>query len=230
MKKGIMPAVYIIAFILGIIPWIIFTKPKVFFTTKSPTGVYTVELTGDKTRPTFPLMSHSVNLNLFKNDESILENVYVYSGDLFDSDFNEAFPENKWENQSILRLGANFTIEENNSNLIVISNKTNRTIKYLKISSGDLFFFFGMPPNSKTEISAPLKSYISAVGEFENGKSIEYKGVNFLDRTESTSLGKTCISAIENSINIEHTIRNGYTGNNNSSSKNPDVPKVANCQ
>ncbi|MBX7172419.1 MAG: hypothetical protein K1X72_15740 [Pyrinomonadaceae bacterium] len=231
MKKAIILGIFIMAFVLGIIAWLFLEKPKVFFTTTSPTGVYTVELIGDKSRPSLPWMNHKVSFNLYKNDNVMVENGYVYSGDLFDSDFAELFPENKWVNQSVFRVGAGLDITDNNQYSMIISNKTNKVIKYLKVGAKEnLFFIFEILPNSKIELLAPLQPYISAIGEFENGQIIKRNGINFIGKPESISLGKTCITIVEDSIKIENTSSAGYTGENNSNHENPDVPKIAQCQ
>lgn len=226
MKKLIIGGIIILTFTVGIAGWLLFDEPKVFLSTKSPTGIYVVELIGDKTRPTFPYMNHFVSFNLFKDGHQIVKNEEVHHGDLFDSDFNELFPEHKWVNDSILRFGLSNYKSENSADSITISNKTNKIIKYLKINADDKIFVFGMLPNSTINLPLPhLRNppYVTAEGEFENGQPIEHKGVNFFGG-EETPL-KYCLSVINNSIRIENTSLTGYTRDHT----NPDVPKVTNC-
>lgn len=184
---------------------------------------------GDKTRPSFPFMNHSVSFNLFKNGQPIVNNTPVYWGDLFDSDFGELFPEHKWVNDSVLRFGFNISKTERSSDSLVISNKTNSVIKYLKIRDGDLFLVLGMQPDSIIKLPVTRQSYIAASGEFENGQPIKYKGVNFFGSEISNPAIQYCLSVVDNSIKIESTASTGYTGNNNSNFENPDVPKVEKC-
>jgi hypothetical protein len=229
MKKRIILGIFFAAFMCGIIVWLLLEQPEVFLPTKSPTGIYEVELAGDKTRPSFPFMGHSVSFNLYKNGQQIVRNAYVYSGDLFDSDFNELYPEHKWVSESVLRFGFNISKSEKSFDSLVISNKTNNVIKYLKIRGEDLYLVFGMQPNSKIELPMPRHSYVAAIGEFENGQPIEYKGVNFFGGEPSNPAIQSCLSVVDNSIRIESTTSAGFTGNNNSNSANPDVPQVENC-
>jgi hypothetical protein len=229
MKKLFISGIFVTALTFGITAWTLFDRPDVFLSVKSPSGNYLVELAGDKSRPTFPFMNHQVSFNLYEDGHQTVRDNYVYSGDLFDSDFGEMFPKYKWATDSVLRFGWDLEKSERSPDSLVVSNKSNKTVKYLKISARDMIFVFGMKPGSTVTLSAQPDSYVVAVGEFENGQKIGYRGVNFLGTRESNSTTQYCISVNDGAVSVESATSAGYTGSNGSNHKNPDVPKVAKC-
>lgn len=233
MKRRTFFALCISALIFGVVAsataWLVLRQPKIFLSTASPTEAFTVELAGNQIRPSFPFEDHKVSFNLYKNNMLLVRNAELYAGDLFDSDFNELYPRYKWLNNSVLWFGLNIKETEESPNSLLITNKTNNTIKYLRIITEDRILAFNIQPNSNSRIPILLRTYIIAEGEFENSNRLKYKSINFIDLENSNSPNLFCLSVVNDSLKIESTTKAGYTNENGSSSENPDVPKVESC-
>lgn len=230
MKQRIILAIIVAAFTFGTIACAALAQSGTFLTTSSPNKTYTVELTGNKSAPSVPGVDHEARFNLFKNGQPIVKNGYVDEYDWFDSDFAGMYPEHKWLNESVLRFGSNVSNSEKSSDSLVVSNKTNKTIKYLRIVAGGMLFIFEMPPDSKSKFSVPYLGdlpWVTGEGEFTDGQKVKANGVNFQNKEKLKDSLRYCISVLDDSLKIESPIMDVYSGNG--ASDKPNIPKAANC-
>lgn len=155
-------------------------KLSPFFTTSSPADTYTVNLSGRKERP-FIFGTHEVRFDVLKNKKNFVYDQYLHSGDFMDTSFEEKFNQHKWVDENILRFYSNDYPNKNDFDTIIIINKANEVIKYLKIFSDDKFLLFDLHPISKTKllVSKPGGDFkeIYIKGEYSNGLNFE-KGVS----------------------------------------------------
>jgi hypothetical protein len=184
-----------------------------FLKTSSPNNTYTVELVGNPSSPTIPIIDHQTRLNLLKNEQLIVKNALVDRYDIFDSGIDEKIKEYKWINDSALRLSPDVANSENNPNSIIVRNKTGETVKYLQIIAGDILFIFGLPPNSKSEFSIPKSLNVVGQGEFADGKTIEkvefHRPAN--DKTTPKPL-HYCLTVNDDDLDIADLLINENSG------------------
>lgn len=229
MKRFILSTfLFILAF--GTIACAVVAQSSVFLTTSSPNKTYVVEFTGNKHAPSVPGVNHEVRFNLFKNDHLLVKNAYVDEYDWFDSDFAGMYSEYKWLNDSVLRIGSGVSKSEKSVDSLVVSNKTNKTVKYLRIVAGDMLFVFEMPPTSTSKFSVPYLGelpWVAGEGEFADGQKIKWNGVNFQNKEKRKDSLRYCMSIDENSLKIESPLMNGYNGDG--TSETPNILKAISC-
>lgn len=231
MKKRYKLIALIITLTIGIIIYRLLLKPHAWLSTSSPNETYTVELTGDKSRPSFLAIEHEVDFNVLKNGNRFIENARAHSGDWMDISFELAYPEHAWINENVLRFWRNPERPDKAAyDTMLIFNETGKTIRYFRINSKDMFLVFDMQPNSTIKLSPSSQSGLSWVtceGEFEDGQHITCNGVNFSHEDKENEPLKYCVSVDYSRVKIESSQSSGYDINGNW--KIPNVPKSASC-
>jgi len=170
---------------LGAAVFVSSAQSRVWLSTSSPNKTYTVQLTGSKFRPKVPGVEHEARFNLLKGSDSLVKNAYVDSYDWFDSDFAEMYPQHKWVSESVLRFGYQLAKSERSIDSLTVSNRTDKLLRYLKITIGDMLFSFNVPARSATKLAVPHQgrlSWVAAEGAFSDGQSLPVNGVNFFHR------------------------------------------------
>ena len=214
----------------GIIIHRLLFKPHVWLSTSSPNKTFTVELTGDKGRGGF-IFYNTVWFNVIRNGQPIVENAYAHSGDSMDISFELAYPEHAWVSDNVMRFWRNPHLpeERKKSDTILISNDTDKPIKYLMIKLKDMFLVFDIQPHSELQLSSTHQSWSSGVwvgGEFEDGKRIGY-GAGFPHHNKVGAPLQYCVSVNASSVKIESPQMEGYDENGNWDRLN--IPKSSNC-
>lgn len=205
---------------------------NLFLTTSSPSNTYKVELSGNPHTPSIfsAEVENETRFSIFKKDQLIVTNEYLDRYDYLDSGFADMYPENKWINESVLRFGKDIENSERRTDILFVSNKTNKEITYLKIISDDLLLIFDMPPNSKLKLKVPHQNYNSWVwsyGKFANGQSMKGNGANFYHKDKINKPLRYCVSVEENQIKVESPIMDGFLDSN--SDEKPDRPMNKDC-
>ena len=230
MKQRIILGIIITASTFGTIACVNPFQSGVFLSTSSPNKTYKVELIGNKSSPSLPFVDHEAHFNLFKGDQPLVKNAYLSRYDWFDSGVDEMYPEHKWASDSVLRFSSDISKSEKSYDSLVVTNKTNKTIKYLRIVAGDLLFIFEMPPNSKSKFSVPHLGdlpWVTGEGEFADSQQIKANGVNFLNNKTKLDVSlHYCISVSDDSLKTESPILEGYNGG---VSSKPNIPIAENC-
>jgi hypothetical protein len=127
-----------------------------------------VQLTGNRFRPKVPGVEHE-RASTCSKAASPREEAYVDSCDWFDSDFAEMYPEHKWVTDSVLRFGYKLAQSEQSKDTVTISNRSDKPVRYLKITAGDMLFIFDLPARSATKLAVPHQgwhSWVTAEGAF----------------------------------------------------------------
>jgi hypothetical protein len=177
-----------------------------FFTTSSPSGTYEVRLTGRQGRPALGL-TNEVRFDVLKNGHPFISNAYLHSADSFDLSFEAGYPNHGWLSENILHLYREQYFRKGRPDTLVVTNKTQKTIRYLRVQSIDKFLLFDLETSSSVELStSPPRGdikWIGAEGEFSNGQKIELKGVNFKTRQELGSAFIYYINITDHGLTIE---------------------------
>lgn len=222
--------VLVVTLIAGIVAFWFLSRPPALFATSSPSKTYMVELTGDKSRPLFPVIEHEVGFNVFKHDNRIIKNAYAHSGDWFDISFELAYPEHTWVDENILRFGRDLNVPESRKDMLSLANHSGKVIKYLKINAKDMFLIFDMQPRSTLSLSSSHQSWLSWIeceGEFIDGERISWSGVNFFHRDTLGEPMRYCISVHEGGLRIESAQIEGF--DTKGSGDDPNVSKAESC-
>lgn len=223
MRKRIYIYIFVAAtFVLGVIGYLIFAPRPVWVSTSSPSRTYTVELS----RSFIPLFEQIVRFNLYRNDQSIVKATYLISFDYFDSGFGEMYGNHGWVNESVLRFTSHTSDREKRLDSLVVTNKTNKTVKYLIVGALDLFLIFDIEPNSRIKLTAThskWQSYITGEGEFANGERIVQNSVNYSHEGKFQAPLRYCISINDDGLKIESPMMEGWKIGK------PNTPVSANC-
>ena len=211
MKKLFGVLIFLVTLVVGITVYWRSTYYRVWLSSTSPNGKYTVELTGDKGRGGFFIPSR-VKYNLLVDGKQLTRDRLVHSGDAMDISFELAYPEHAWIDERTLRFWSNrHRREDQLLDTLLISNNTNKKIKFLRIKAWDMFFVFDVQPNSRLKLAFTHRSEgqgISAEGEFEDGSLIDY-GVGFPENGSREPLGY-CMTIEYNRLTINSPRERGY--------------------
>lgn len=193
-------------------------EPRVWLSTSSPNKTYTVELTGEKGRGGF-IFYNTVQFNVLRSGQNIVRNAHAHSGDWMDISFELAYPEHAWVSENVMRFWRNPHLPEEKEKVdtLLISNSTDKAIKYLTIKLKDMFLVFDVQPHSTLLLSSTHQSWSSGVwveGEFEDGKRMDY-GVGFPHYNKVNEPPRYCVSINSSSVKIESPQMEGYDANGN---------------
>jgi hypothetical protein len=97
-------------------------------------------LTGNKGRGGIFIPS-VVKYNILVNGEVLTKNRVAHSGDAMDISFELAYPEHAWIDTNILRFWSNRHRREDNLDTLLISNNTDKVVRFLRIAAWDMFLF-----------------------------------------------------------------------------------------
>src|ERR1700752_3724260 len=78
------------------------SRATLISTIESPDKTYLLHLKGKKSRPTVPLIEHSVYFDLYRNGKPIVWGRKLHSGGWFDPAFENLFGDHSWVNSSTL--------------------------------------------------------------------------------------------------------------------------------
>ncbi len=153
----------------------------IFLSTSSPDRIYTVNLTGRKERPRF--FTNEVRLNVLKNGKPYMSDLYLHSGDAFDISFEFGYPDYRWLNLNVLQFYKEENFKTGKPDTLVVTNKTDKNIKYLVVFSRDDVLILDMPSHSETDLrTSPsrdqskgftVKGEFTGGGTFKNGGSFK---------------------------------------------------------
>lgn len=198
----------------------------VWLVTSSPQKRYKVELHGDKTKSSIPLIDHKVKFNLSVDDRLNLSDKTLITFDYFDAGFDKNYLKHEWKGESVLQFFTHASESEKRFDQIIVSNKTDRIIKYLKVNSYDLLLLFDIQPNSVTKLETTRQKWqvwVTAQGEFTGGELIPEKGMNFSPKDKFQIPMKYCISINNNGLTIDSPLLEGRNFDQ------PNTPKDLTC-
>ena len=141
-----------------------------------------------------------------------------------DISFELAYPEHAWIDANILRFWSNRHRREDNLDTLLISNKTDKVVKFLRIKAEDLFFVFELQPRSELKLGFTHRSEgagISVEGQFEDGALIDY-GVGFPEHGSREALGY-CMTIDYQTVTINSPLERAYDHRGNWDNLNIDA-------
>jgi hypothetical protein len=223
MRVAVGVTVFFLALMGGILLHWRFTYYRVWLSSTSPDNKYQVELTGDKGRGGFLIYS-AVKYNVLINEHPIVRDRLLHYGDAMDISFEIAYPEHAWIDGSTLRFWSNRHRREDNLDTLLISNSTDKTIRFLRINAWDLFFVFDVKPHSQLSLKFTHRSEgkgISVEGEFEDGSIIDY-GVGFLENGSTGPMGY-CMTIDYDRVKVNSPRERAYDNRGNWNNLNIDA-------
>ncbi len=201
--------------IVGFIAYSLIKKP--FDVLVSSNGRYKVELYEDRQL----FFVSTVNAKIFDNEKLLAEDK-LYTGDLLDGSFTSIYQKYVWVDDNIITFRGienHQVANDRNGDSLVISNNTEREIRLLKIDfSINMFLVVNLAPHSHQTVyvnHSKALEWISARGEFSDGQKISFKGVNFTEKSKNNlnELFKYCVSIEEDKFLINSLQIEGYEDN-----------------
>lgn len=180
-KRIIALSAFIGAISLSIFLFMKVSRGPLIATTESPDKTYKLQLHGRKSRPMVPILEHAVYFDLFRRGTEVSSRQKLHSGDWFDPAFENLYTDHSWVNNSTLMFYREIEAPEGRD-IVNVTNNTARPIKFLQVTTPELFLIFDLQPQARTRLSASGQTWLSWIvveGEFEDGTSIPWKGVNF---------------------------------------------------
>ncbi len=225
-------ATLVVTLTVGIIGYKLFSKPTVWLSTSSPNKTYTVELTGNKGRGGFIIYA-VVRHNVIKHGQTIIKDALTHYGDSMDISFELAYPEYAWVDENVIRFWRNpDRPEQDKTDTLLVSNDTDKTIRYLKINTKDMFFIFDIQPRTTLKLSfsrQPEGNHIGCEGEFDDGQQIGSNWVSFQNENKLHEPLRYCMSVNYDRVKIESPLEEGYGMDTDWKNPKPNVPKATNC-
>jgi hypothetical protein len=160
---------------------------KILLETTSPSGEYTVKFQYDKSPFTTLLFESRVFFGVLKDGKPLTASQRMTSYDGFSPGFLERFPDYFWTSNSVLEFVPSGENASDAEDKIFVTNKSTKSIRYLRIGASALFLAFDLDQNQSLILNVSQSrsmSWIEANGQFKDGTQIELRGINFL--TEST--------------------------------------------
>jgi hypothetical protein len=171
--------VFVAALSLSIV--VFWRHAPIFSTIESPDKTYVLHLRGKRSRPALPVIMHWVYCEAYRNGRQVIRRQQLHSGDGFDPGFDDLYPDHTWVSSSTLMFHRG-EVGEDGLDTVNVTNNTSKPIKFLRVQSGEMFLLLDLPPQTRTKLSPSAQTWLSWLeveGQFEDGKSIPYKGVNF---------------------------------------------------
>src|SRR5688572_6272636 len=203
-------AALVVVLAAGVIIYWWFAPSVVWLSSTSPTHKYTIELTGDKGRGGFIIYS-TVKYNILVDGKPVTRDRLAHYGDFMDISFELAYPEHAWIDDKTLRFWSNRHRREDNLDTLLVSNNTDKVIRFLRIEAWDMFFVFDVQPRSHLKLSFTHRSEgkgISVEGEFEDGSLID-NGVWFPESGSREPLGY-CMTIDSDRVTINSPRERAY--------------------
>ena len=216
-------AVLVVSLAAGVIIHWWFAESVVWLSSTSPNQKYTVELTGDKGRGGL-LINSVVKYNILVDGKLLTRDRLAHYGDAMDISFELAYPEHAWIDENTLRFWSTRHRREDSLDTLLISNSTDKAIRFLRIKAWDMFFVFDVQPRSQLKLWFTHRSEgkgISVEGEFENGSLIDY-GVWFLESGSREPLGY-CMTIDYDRVTIDSPRERAYDHRGNWDNLNVDA-------
>jgi hypothetical protein len=161
--------------------WAVFRAPTVLDTC-SPGATYNVILNGRADQPLFPI-DHTVRFTVLKNNQQLVSQRYFHSGDWLDPSFSLSYPQHAWAAENVLHFYREEFFRDGKPGMVVVSNKSGKVIKYLRITAYDAHLLFELQPGSATKLTIPPPrsdyDYILVEGEYWNGEAVNGIGISF---------------------------------------------------
>ncbi|MBL8203614.1 MAG: hypothetical protein JNM09_05235 [Blastocatellia bacterium] len=183
--------------------------------TNSPKGPYQVKvITNFKPQQSLGVAS-LIKLNANKNGAEYVTDVLLGDNEYDDNEWYNAYPDNIWVNESLLRFGQKKGFLDNSPDRIFLQNASSKTIKYLVIRSTEIFVIFDVRANSCLEIQTADRddaTWLSVKGEREQGRIIESKGYTFAPPDMQKLPSRYCVTIKEDYIETTSPNRNAWDG------------------
>jgi hypothetical protein len=232
MKKSLIALTSVVLLLILVGAMVLrFRQRQVWLSTSSPNGTYTMQLTGNKSRPIMPIWDNKARFDLFKNGQPILWDVNLDSYGVFDPTFAEEHPEHRWVSESVLRFGKKLSDSETKLDELILFNTTGKPMRYVRITSYDELFVFDFPPGAKLtlHIARPPSdgTWVGVEGMFADGEIVPYDGVDFRLPGSHTGPLTYCVWVQGPITRIASTKMDGY--NADSTSGRPNVLRVEGC-
>jgi len=207
--------VFLLTLVAGIMIDARFRPHRPWLSSTSPNQKYRIELTGDKGRG--GVFSYAVvNYDVIVNGEMLTRDRPLHYGDFMDISFELAYPEHAWIAANTLRFWSPQDRREDKLDTLLITNSTEKVIRFLRVKSWDMFFVFDIQPRSQVKLSFTHRSEgkgISVEGEFDDHSMIDYS-TGFLE-SQSRERQRYCTIIDYDHVTIKSATEWGYDSRGN---------------
>lgn len=212
-------ALLILTTFAGISGFSLLEQPNDVFV--SPSGKYRVELYGNKERPWLPFSENPITAKIYSSGE-MLDSTTIHTSYWLENSFEQYYQKYVWTDDNILSFrgsGNHKVANDTNGDLLKISNKTDREIRFLKVSfSINMFLVLELAPHSEQIVyvnHSTANESIYAEGEFADGEKLNDKSVTFSEQAKKgkTELFKYCVSVENSGVSINSFQIEGYETN-----------------
>lgn len=123
----------------------------------SPTGTYTLRLTGRVTKPygIFSFEEHRLRAAVYKGSVPYVPARQIYLADPMDTAFEDRYGSPDWQAPTILRFPAAWAKATGVRHSITVQNRTDQRLPSVRIDTAqDLFFLFDVAPGDELELQS----------------------------------------------------------------------------
>ena len=178
-----------------------FYNEELFVFTKSPDDKYSVSISGSSPPIVFVLDSSAYLDVKRRGKEEIITRKEIYRGDYFDGNFNAYYPENRWIDNSTLRIGQ-FRKQENAK--INIINSSDSKFCYIIIESGrEKLIIFDFDRHSEIQVDFRVLNILSIERLDCFSQKRTGKAIKVFRQQKSTDKINFNVGFGDNDINIE---------------------------
>ena len=173
----------------------------VLFSTVSPRERYTVEVS--QYRP-FPFYERAVFLNVSRDGRTRIVHKLLYTGDVFDSDFQDLYPNPRFRSEGIYELGdvMNDGSTGRPANLR-IENATQNEISYLLIETGWYkLVILDLKAGATVDVDLQYTGGLSCQGQFANSEQRLANAVSVADGANSKEKRQFSITVRGSNVEI----------------------------
>ncbi|HEX5081419.1 MAG TPA: hypothetical protein VFY40_05200 [Blastocatellia bacterium] len=170
---------------------------QILVSSLSPQGEYRVEVSQEKGR-----FERFVYLNAYRDGQTFVRNKLLYTGDHFDEEFSDLYPNYSWVSDSILKIGK--SVAEPQPNKVTIKNETPNQISYLLIETyQDKYVLFDVAPEAAINLKFQFIGQFSCQGRFAASNKLFGSAVRLINDAECEMLGDFSIRIQEGAPIIE---------------------------
>lgn len=126
----------------------------------SPTGRYTVRISGPRNRPTLPLVTNVVTAEIRRNDSGAhTTRLALHLADSFDTGFESLHGKPEWQAENVLRLPRGSGVSHGppgRDTRLVFENGSDTAIDVAEVCAADLLLLLDVPAHS--DVAVPVSS------------------------------------------------------------------------
>jgi hypothetical protein len=183
-------------------------------TTTSPTGAYSLTLTGRNDPPPlgdYQTGFHSAGYSVAKSGREFIPTEGLYRGGSYDAYFLNQYPVQEWVGDSAIRFGPPRELPDDQCDEVTVQNESGQTLKFVRLDAArvEKYLIFDLAPGAKVKlVTYPQTRDLSDFSGFtcyatvvSDGRELEGGGA-FKPLPRLRRAGHFVIKVSENAIDI----------------------------